>query len=273
MSASALARVTIPVARWAARFLRPRQRLSVTACQPQRILALGVYLADRPNTADHVVNELARSDCHTVTQRWARIGSGKRSPSIEAHTVLVSEAPMPKFALLNRLLEGVRLADYDLLFITDDDITLPHHFVDAFVHVQTKCGFSLCQPARTRSSWIDHPFVAQQEGLLARRTRFVEIGPLFSLRADLYDCMLPFDDSTPMGWGLDFVWPVKIEQLGKAMGIIDAVPVCHAMRKPVAHYDRYQAMAQMHDFLLSHPHLTHEEAFTVQTAFPLENDA
>lgn len=260
----------LPLRRWIGRFVPPRQRLSATGGTPQRILVLGVCLSDRPNTAAHVARELGASRQHRVTQRWARIGQARGPDLIEqAHGSIACETPQPKFGLLNLMLEDVLLDEYDLLMVADDDIVLPRGFVDAFVWAQQACGFSLCQPARTASSWIDHPIVAQQPGLLGRRTRFVEIGPLFSLRSDLFGLLLPFDDASPMGWGLDFVWPAQIERAGKSMGIVDAVPVSHCLRKPAAHYDRSQAMAQMRNFLDSRPHLSREEAFSVLTAYPL----
>lgn len=264
-------RITLPLRRWTARFVRPRQRLASTACAPVRILALGIYLSDRPNTAAHVARELGASMRHRVTQRWARIGrAGGPHPVAASDTALACAEPEPKFGLLNRMLEGVPLADYDLLMVVDDDIVLPRGFVDAYVWAQQRCGFSLCQPARTASSWIDHPVVAQQRGLLGRQTRFVEIGPLFSLRSDLFGALLPFDDASPMGWGLDLVWPVLVERTRKTMGIVDAVPVSHCLRKPAVHYDRSQAMAQMRDFLNNRPHLSREEAFAVLAVFQLE---
>lgn len=237
-----------------------------------RILALGVYLSDRPNTADHVAQELSESTQHHVTQRWARIGMAKGSAAIESATALSSAAPKPKFEILNQLLEGVRLEDFDLLLVVDDDIVLPRRFVDALVYAQQKCDFSLCQPARTTNSWIDHPIVAQRRGLLGRQTRFVEIGPVFSVRSDLFDALIPFDDTSPMGWGLDFVWPVQLERIGRKMGIIDAVPVSHCLRKPAANYDKMQAMEQFHVFLKNRQHLSSDEAFTVLASFPLETD-
>lgn len=262
--------MTLPLRRWLGRFIRPRQRLVVTGCEPQRILVLGVFLSDQPNTAAHVARELGASRQHQVTQHWARIGRA-HGPTLLQQTPgsIACETSRPKFALLNLMLADVGLDEYDLLMVVDDDIILPRGFVDAFVWAQLACGFSLCQPARTANSWIDHPMVAQQNGLLGRRTNFVEIGPLFSLRSDLFGLLLPFDEASPMGWGLDFVWPAQLKQAGKAMGIVDAVPVSHCLRKPAAHYDRSQAMAQMRDFLDSRPHLSREEAFTVVAAHPL----
>ena len=49
------------------------------------------------------------------------------------------------------------------------------------------------------------------------------------MRRDAAALLLPFDEACGMGWGLDLI--VKIEQAGLKMGIIDATPVTHALRR------------------------------------------
>ena len=93
----------------------------------------------------------------------------------------------------------------------------------------------------------------QVDGLAARKTRFVEIGPLFSIRKDLYNIILPFDEAVGMGWALDFVWPCVIEDVGLNMGIVDAFPVEHKMRAPVTNYRHDKAVEEMNAYLHVHP--------------------
>ena len=70
-----------------------------------------------------------------------------------------------------------------------------------------------------------------------------------------------------MGWGYDFVWPVLIEEAGLRMGIVDATPVEHNLRKPVDLYDTRDAALAMRRFLASRPHLAGHDAFSVVEAY------
>ncbi len=208
----------------------------------------------------------------TKTGALGRTISGQPpSQELAALTWIYSPEPKPKFVLLNRLLAGVRLADYRYLVVVDDDIELPAGFLDCFLAIQERRGFTLAQPARTGDSFIDHHFVMQLVGVESRQTRFVEIGPLFALRREGFSAILPFDESAPMGWGLDFVWPLRLERLGLSLGIIDAVPVRHALRPPVSTYDYAKTQAAMQGFLGRQPHLGPLEAWVAFVTYPSAN--
>jgi hypothetical protein len=146
-------------------------------------------------------------------------------------------------------------------------VSLPCGFLDAYLERVVHHGFALAQPARTRESFVDHRFVTQRAGG-ARQTRFVEIGPLFSLSQAAAACLLPFDEISPMGWGYDWVWPLVLEAAGLTLGIIDAVPVGHTIRRPVAEYDGALVRQQQAAYLATHPHLVRTEAFTVVRSYP-----
>jgi glycosyltransferase involved in cell wall biosynthesis len=229
----------------------------------RRALVLGVYLAGKPNTAEHIAATLARSDDLDVRQRWIALGGDPAGGELGAVTALTVTEPTPKYSLLNRLLAEEDLADYDFVLTTDDDIVLPDRFLDLFLGVQAGLGFDLAQPARTLNSYVDHPIVLQQRGVVARRTLFVEIGPLVSFGREIYDLVFPFDETNPMGWGFDNVWSHLLRERGKSEGIVDAVPVDHSIRKPVAHYEWADAVADRERFLAQHPHLPLEECFRV----------
>ena len=95
---------------------------------------------------------------------------------------------------------------------------------------------------------------------------------MISLRCDTFSFLLPFDQSAPMGWGLDFVWPRQLEARGLRLGIIDAVPLRHSLRKPVAHYDYDDTNQAMSAFLSSHEHVERQKAFVALESFPLIED-
>ena len=168
---------------------------------------------------------------------------------------------MPKFQLLNRLIGDIGDNAYQYLLVTDDDVELGDGFLDAYLALQERFELSLCQPARTHDSFIDHYFVAQLLGIAGRRTRFVEIGPVFSVAQEAFPVLLPFDEDAPMGWGLDFVWPRTVEKAGLHMGIIDATPVRHALRKPVTHYDYDTTNDAMSKYLRHRDSLSRPAAF------------
>lgn len=229
------------------------------------ILAAGIYLADRPHAGAHLIHELAGSRAHAVTQRWTALAPGGAGSFDLPSTVAVEVDPAPKFALIDAITRDA--GDFDWVLIVDDDVELPEGFVDRFIDRAEQHDFSLCQPARTEDSYIDHGIVMRMPGLAARRTRFVEIGPLVAIRRDAVSLLMPFGADCGMGWGLDFVWPVIIARAGLRMGIVDATPVAHRLRKPVAGYDHGDAAREMFGRLAAHRHLSRDEAFTILEAY------
>ncbi len=226
-----------------------------------RILAVGIYMADRPNTVAHVSLVLSQSRANQVDQHWIAIAPDGRGQFDHPMTSMVVSNPAPKFELLDRLLTNARA--YDWVLLCDDDIELPMDAVESLIHYAALHDFALCQPARTADSFTDHPIVQVLPGLKARRTRFVEIGPLTCLRSDAVRLLLPFGKDIGMGWGLDFVWPVLIEEAGLKMGVIDAVPMAHRIRRPTTGYDSTRAQRAMFQLLAARKHLALDEAFAV----------
>jgi glycosyltransferase involved in cell wall biosynthesis len=227
-----------------------------------RVLLLGIYLCGQPNNAADEIETLRASRRSVLDQRWVALG-GPPPRNLADVTVASIVDKASKFAILNRLAGGVRLSDYDYLVSIDDDIVLPHGFLDAFIGLQQTLGFALAQPARTSDSYLDHPIVEQQRGVVARQTRFVEIGPVFSMHSSVFDLLLPFDLTSSMGWGYENVWSYLLHERGLKMGIIDAVPVCHGLRKSVAHYSWHQADAERTAYWARHPHLPLDDCFRV----------
>ncbi len=228
------------------------------------VLVAGVYIANRETSAGHVIYELETSKRHTVTQRWAAISIGDQRAIALPCTVETISAPTPKFVILNRLIGGSE--DFDWIFFCDDDIELPPGFLDDLIEVAERYDFALFQPSRTHDSYLNHDIVRRLPGLTARRTRFVEIGPVTCVRRDAFPLILPFDKDG-MGWGLDFVWPARIERAGLRMGIIDAVPIAHRIRKPADYYSDTEARIAMSYVLARHHNLSDVEALTVLEAY------
>lgn len=235
--------------------------------QNKGVLTVGIYFLNRETNINHISGELSSARNWVVSQRWAAIGGTVVPNHLSEFTRYTCHVPKPKFELINILLSDVTLDDYEYVLVCDDDIECERNFLDRYLVYVKRYDFALAQPARTHDSFIDHMIVERMDDVIARRTRFVEIGPLFSLRYDAYSVLLPFEESSPMGWGYDFVWPVRLEAAGLKLGIVDAVPVAHRLRKPVAHYSFNTAHDEMTNYLKERKHLTRDEAFRVMEKY------
>jgi hypothetical protein len=235
--------------------------------QAGSVLVTGVYLCDKEHQTPAIVNELARSRDWRVDQRWVALGERGAPDALAQSTIAHRATAAPKFTILNEVLRTLPLGTYAYIVVCDDDVRLPDGFLDAYLDAVGKYDFALAQPARSHDSFIDHPFVEQLDGLSARWTRFVEIGPVFSIRRDAVPSLVPFDEASPMGWGYDFVWPVTMERAGLKLGVVDRTPVVHNFRKPVAHYDHGSADQAMQRYLDAQPHVSKAEAFTIVESY------
>ncbi len=231
------------------------------------MLVLGIYLADRANTAGHLIQRFCESQRFSVTQAWVAINGVSTDENVRVATVERIEGFVPKFKIMNRLLAARDWKTFDYLVFVDDDIVLPVGFADAFLTLQNEFDLALAQPARTANSYADRKFCRQRKEMRGRRTRFVEIGPLFSVRRDFAPAILPFDETSGMGWGYDFVWPVLAEQANLKIGIVDATPVDHSLRDQATAYSSSEAASAMHAYLQNNRHLSKQEAFTVVETF------
>lgn len=258
------------------RSLARRRHLRSTATGPScgegppwpSVLVLGIYLADRPHTASHLAKAYAAASRFSVTQRWIALNGEPDSAELAAVTIRRQDGFIPKFSLLNGMLREVAWGDYDWIVVSDDDIVVANGFLDAYLGYQTQFQFGLAQPARTRWSYADHKFARQMPDLVARETRFVEIGPLFSVNQRFARLIFPFDETSPMGWGFDFAWPLLAQANATRIGIIDATPVDHSLRRQAATYDGATAAAEMSLYFENHAHLTRHEAFSILKRFP-----
>jgi len=231
------------------------------------ILITGVYLATQENNVRGIIEEFGKSLDWKIVQKWISIGGTCDDLLVRGVTINNVGLPSSKFENLNKVLSAEQLDAYEFIIVSDDDIYVPSGFLDKYMSIVVKRDLALAQPARTHNSYIDHHFVEQLDGLEARRTRFVEIGPLFSVRRDLFPVIFPLDEDAYMGWGCDFVWPCLVESLGKRMGIVDATPIEHSMRKPVKNYAYDDANRAMGKYLAKRHHLSKDEAFRILESY------
>jgi len=223
------------------------------------VLVLGVYLASKPNHMRHIVGNLSSTKAYRVVQHWIALGGIAPDYQLQSVTRGFQPALVPKFPLINQLLENEQLPLYEYVVIVDDDIRLPNSFLDLFLRAQSALDFCLAQPARTPSSHIDHPIVTQQAGGFARQTLWVEVGPLVSIHRSIFNFMFPFDPRSPMGWGYENVWAYELSRRGLKMGIIDKFPIDHSLRLPHCYYSGTEAHSDCRRLLADRPHLPLEE--------------
>lgn len=218
------------------RLLPWRLRRAARAWPRRRVLVLAVERTDVPNVLGAARAELARSQ-HAVEIAVTEVGT------------------RGKFENLNALLHEHPAAGHDWLLILDDDVTLPRGFLDVFVFLAERFDLSLAQPAHRHRSHAAFPVTRRRPGVVARQTRFVEIGPVSGLRADTFAELLPFPPLR-FGWGLDSHWSALAREHGWREGVIDAMPVRHGLRRIAASYSHDAAMAEARAFLADRPYTT-----------------
>jgi hypothetical protein len=213
----------------------------------QRVLAISIARPERAGSAAAAGQELERSH-HQVDFRLAPAHPGAG-----------------KWENLNTALKANPLDGHDWLLIVDDDVVLPHRFLDPFLFLAARYGFTLAQPAHKHWSNAAWRVTRRRAGSVARRTNFVEIGPVTAIHARAFEDLLPFPD-LHMGWGLDAHWGAVAAERGWTVGVIDATPIRHT--RPVAgDYPRADALAEAERFLAARPYITREEAQETVAAY------
>jgi len=186
----------------------------------------------------------------------ARIELHRTRHELAMHTIAMGHDG--KFEHLNTLLAEHDPAGFDWLLVIDDDVVLPHRFLDRFVLCAETSGLALAQPAHRRHSHAAWPVTRRRRGSAVRESHFVEIGPLTAFSAQTFDVLLPFPPLR-MGWGLDAHWSAVAARHGWRVGIVDATPILHTT--PVGGgYARADAVAEATRFLAGRPYVTRKQA-------------
>jgi hypothetical protein len=212
-----------------------RLPLAARSAPRRRVLALGIERTDMPNLLSYARSELLRSH-HDVD--FAGTVAGTRG----------------KFENLNELLARRPAAGHDWLIVIDDDVALPAGFLDAFIFLAERFDLTLAQPAHRRRSHAAWAVTRRQFRSVARETAFVEIGPVFAFHARAFETLLPFPPLR-VGWGLDAHWSAVAREHGWRLGVIDATPVRHGLRRIAVSYDRDAAVAEARTFLAGRPYV------------------
>ncbi len=166
-----------------------------------------------------------------------------------------------RFENLNRLLAAHPAREHDWLLTIDDDVRLPRGFLDQLLFLAERFALDLAQPAHRLNSHAAWEVTRRRPGVVARETRFVEIGPVTLFSRSTFSSLLPLP-ALRMGWGVDLYWAALAREHGWRLGVVDAVAVAHAEAPAASTYPREQAIAEARAFLASaeHPHLSAAEA-------------
>jgi hypothetical protein len=222
---------------------------------PRRsVLALSVYRPDS-RQIEPAVGELqtVHHELHLA------LGStGHPLPGLSANTV-ASGLTGGKFQNLNALLESTGNQGFDWLLVLDDDVDLPHRFLDRFIAVCEHFDLDLAQPAQTLMSHAAWRVTRRHSGSLMRETRFVEIGPVTAFGMQAVAACTPFPDLR-YGWGLDLHWAALAAERGWRLGVVDALPVRHESAPVATAYRHDDAIEEAREFLTDKPFVRARDA-------------
>jgi hypothetical protein len=192
-------------------------RLLGEECLGEPVSLIGVY---RRRNAPHVRAVVDEA----LTAGWAVAWWALDEAAGELAEHTVGAGPGEKFPL-NAIVEEAEL-DEGWVVVADDDVAFVRGGVSDFVGLSALAGFALAQPAHTADSTHSYEINLSRALSVARRTTFVEIGPLFTVAPQCRDRIIPFPAERGMGWGLELVWRELLEH-GCMLGVVDTVTVRH----------------------------------------------
>ena len=224
------------------------------AQEPRAVLVLSVY---RPGSRLPGALRQLKSDRHRV--RLVLGSTGAADPALAEHTA-ATEMTGGKFENLNALIaKALPLPEYDWVLVVDDDVDLPPRLLDRFVALSERLGLDLAQPAQTRRSHAGWHVTRRRAFSLARRTQYVEIGPVTGFAARVAQELMPFPELR-FGWGLDNHWGAVAREKGWRLGVVDSLPVRHGTQRVASTYTHADAVAEARSFLAERPYVSAEEA-------------
>lgn len=225
---------------------RATARKAALRIPTQSILLAGIEVPGREFDIYRVIKEISATKRHNVT------------------VTITTMKPIGKLDNINSAISSYNLEQYDWLLIVDDDISLTPNFIDLLIYFSYINNFKLSQPAHKFISYKSFLITERYWNSQARRTNFVEIGPVTLLHRDTFAALTPFP-SLRWCWGVDVFWAHMAKRHGWNMGIIDAVPIRH-LRPVGGSYDVLAARNEAIAFLES-------QNVTISRAEVLETNA
>lgn len=142
-----------------------------------------------------------------------------------------------KFTLLNKLLTARTTPDDAFVVVADDDVCFAVGDLAACLAEAARYDLDLFQPSHAWSSIFTYPLLLHRPRLAARRTTFVECGPLFVVGPRHRSALLPLPEDLGMGWGIEAEWFALARNQGVRLGVIDSCRIVHVNPVGVG-YDR-----------------------------------
>jgi len=155
--------------------------------------------------------------------------------------------PGERFVLLNRLLAGLDLEPGAWVLVMDDDVLFKRGAPGDLLRAALAFGFDLCQPVHAWNSEVSHRVTRRRALMLARRSGWVEQGPVVLFGPAARERLLPFPSIPWPGWGIEFLWS-REERRGLRLGIVDAVTIVHRQRVNASGYS-WNAARELEDRL------------------------
>jgi hypothetical protein len=152
-----------------------------------------------------------------------------------------------KFELLQRLLDDFPPSPSAWVILSDDDYRFRRGSLGDLLALAQTANLDLAQPAHRRFVNASHDFNLVRPRVIARRTHFVEIGPLVVMSPTGQAELLPFPPAE-MGWGVEAPWGVASQEGRIVAGIVDAVTIEH-LGRVAGDYDRSAAFAELDRFV------------------------
>ncbi len=219
---------------------RWRLRRAAERSARRSVLVVAVERDDQPNLLAEAREELLSSR-HDVLFASAAVGSRGKWENITA------------------LIDEHGTAGSDWLVVLDDDVRIPRGFLDVFLFVAERFQLRIAQPAHRARSHAAWQVTRRRVRSVARETQFVESGPLVAFHHSAFETLLPFPPLRA-GWGLDAHWSAIARERRWRIGVIDATPVVHGLRRTGALYDRQAAIEEGRSFLENKPYIRADEA-------------
>lgn len=144
----------------------------------------------------------------------------------------VAQGPGYRMPLLAALLDSAPIPHDAWVLIFDDDAHFARRGRTRFLDVVRSAGFDIAQPAIDPGEPHSFSMTLTRLASVARRTHYVEVGPVVAFSPRARAAVLPFPAWARMGWGVDVEWVGHARRDGLSLGVVDATPIRH--RGPVA---------------------------------------
>lgn len=213
--------------------MRKPRRLAGEVCRAAMHARVKPMLRRRPRLPVSLVGIYRRRNARLVRRlvdsalaegwRTAWWALDETDDELAPHTV--GHGAGAKFTLLNDIVDRAGFDD-GWLVAADDDVEFRRGSSGELVSLCDVAGLALAQPAHDAASAVSHEITLSRALSIARRTNFVEIGPMFVIAPSWRDEILPFPETAGMGWGLGLEWSDLVER-GCRLGIVDVVSVSH----------------------------------------------